>query len=112
MIAAGALRDRAVFQRRPRLVSDEGTLIDGEWSDLVTVWSQLAIETGREVLAAGRLTARTAAILRVRTSSATRQVATTDRVVVRGDVWAIHSIREPDPGRGVLEMIIEQGAPT
>lgn len=110
---AGALRDRAEFQRQATGAIDQYGNVAGAWQELVTVWADLRETKGKESVEAGRLESTVTATLRVRSSSDTRAITPADRVVVRGGTWAIRSGPiQLDAKNTTLEFVIEKGVAT
>lgn len=73
----------------------------------MTVWAQLTPEKAREKIQQGRIADLQAGVLHVRSSSVTRQIDGTYRVIVKGVVYNIRSHENPDQLNDVLEFIVE-----
>ena len=78
-----------------------------EWSEHMTVWAQFSPERARERVQAGRLADSMAGVLRIQSSLLAREVSTEFRVVLRGVIYNIRSIGNPDQRNDMLEMAIE-----
>lgn len=105
---AGRLNKRVTFERNVT-APDEGGGSTSAWTGVATVWGGFQPERGRERLEAGRLEAAVAGTLTVRSSSMTRAIDASCRVVIDGDRYAIRSIVDPTQKREWLEMVVEKG---
>lgn len=105
------MRARVVFERSTTAPDGAGgqSLI---WSELYACRGKFTPERGRERLAAGRLEASLAGVLRVRGSIAARGLTEEDRVLVDEVVYQIRSIANPDQRNRYLEMSVERGTGT
>ncbi|MGX9392564.1 phage head closure protein [Nitrobacteraceae bacterium UC4446_H13] len=103
---AGSLNKRATFQRFTS-VSDGAGGVTETWSDFVAVWAQFSPERAREKIQQGRIADNQAGALRVRSSSTTRQIGPTYRVVLDGVTYNIRSVVNPDQRNDMLEFAIE-----
>jgi SPP1 family predicted phage head-tail adaptor len=103
---AGTLNKRARFQS---LVStpDGGGGFTTDWADYVTVWAQLSPERAREKIQQGRIADNQAGVLRVRSSTATRLIDGTYRVLVDGVVYNVRAHINPDQRNDMLEFAVE-----
>lgn len=108
MPAIARLRKRVTFQRESRTADGAGGYALA-WTTLCSVWGQNAPERGRERVAAGRVEADLTGILTVRSSTKTRAVTTSDKVLIDGVAHNIRSISNPDQGNRFLEMVVERG---
>lgn len=111
MIAAGRLNKRVAFER-PQRTDDGGGGASVTWVREFTVWGALTPERGRERLQAGRLASEVAGVLKVRSSSQTRDVDETYRVIVDNVPYQVRAIANPDQRNAVLEMVVERGVAT
>lgn len=108
MPRAGALNKRVTFQKE--ITSDDGgggTSID--WVTQFTLWGSLLPERGRERLAADRVQAEVAGVLRVRMLTQAKTVTTAWRAVIDSVPYQIRSITNPDQRGKYLEMVVERG---
>lgn len=105
------LRDQAVFQRRGAVDDGYGN-VEGDWSDLLTVYADLRERTGKEALDAGAITASRMATLRIRFSPETSGITEADRVVARGTTWNIRSIAQTSHAPRWLDLLLETGVAT
>lgn len=112
MARAGKYRDRVEVQRE----SDTGALdaygnpAGQSWGTLGTFWGDLRETPGRERIAAGRLEAPATATLRLRRSPESLGITAADRVLARGQVWAITGAPvDPDGRRAEVELTLERG---
>lgn len=105
---AGDLNKRVVFHSLTR-EDDGGGGATENWSEFITVWGQFSPERGRESIQAGRLDAQAAGVLRIRSSSTTRQITATHRVTIDGTTYGIMATPINPDGRNVmLEMKVEE----
>lgn len=108
---AGALNKRVTFQREKR--TDDGSGGSSrEFVDDFTVCGEFKPERGRERLEAGRLEAASAGILNVRSSSTTRSVDESWRVLIDDMPHQIRGISDPDGRNRALEFVVERGVAT
>lgn len=108
---AGRLRDRVSFQaEQPASDGAGGNTVS--WAAQFTVWGGVAEDRGRERVEGGRLAAPFVAVLTVRSSADTRRVTPDWRCVIKGEVWNIRSVGNPDRRSKALEMVIERGVAT
>jgi SPP1 family predicted phage head-tail adaptor len=105
-VRAGSLNKRATFQSL-QSVSDGAGGSTQSWQDYVTVWAQLSPERAREKIQQGRIADNQAGVLRVRSSTATRLIDGTYRVLVDGVVFNVRSNINPDSRNDMLEFLIE-----
>jgi SPP1 family predicted phage head-tail adaptor len=103
---AGTLNKRATFQSLVTTPDGAGGSTQA-WADYVTVWAQLSPERAREKIQQGRIADNQAGVLRVRSSTATRLVDDTYRVVVDGVTYDMRSHANPDQVNDMLEFIVE-----
>ncbi len=108
---AGALNKRVTFQREVR-VDDGSGGSSREFVDDFTVWGGVAPERGSERLEAGRLEASQSGILRVRSSSTTRSVDESWRVLIDNVPHQIRGAANPDQRNRMIELIVERGVAT
>jgi len=109
---AGRLRERARFQRLSGTGGTDrfGNSDAAAWGDLLTVWGDLREAPGKERIAAGRLEGPVQATLRIRGTGQAITITAADRVVIRGNTWAI--VSEPialDARKQLLEIGLERG---
>jgi SPP1 family predicted phage head-tail adaptor len=105
-VRAGSLNKRATFQSLVTTPDGAGGSTTG-WADYVTVWAQLSPERAREKIQQGRIADNQAGVLRVRSSTATRLIDGTYRVLVDGVVFNVRSNINPDSRNDMLEFLIE-----
>lgn len=103
---AGTLNKRVVFQRFASIPDGAGGAIR-TWTDFTTVWAQFSPERARERIQQGRLASAQAGVLRIRSSSITRQIDDTFRVVLDGVVMNIRSAINPDQRNDMIEFSVE-----
>lgn len=109
MVKAGLYRERAEFQRLSEgAVDDYGNVYTG-WAALATRWVDLRERTGKEAIQGGALADVGPATMRVRKDSTTSTVTAADRVVVRGNTWAIKDVIQVDSKGTVLEFTLLRG---
>lgn len=100
------LNKRATFQRFTS-VSDGAGGTTKTWTDFAEVWAQFSPERAREKIQQGRIADNQAGALRVRSSTATRQIDATYRVTLDGVTYNIRSVINPDQRNDMLEFAIE-----
>jgi SPP1 family predicted phage head-tail adaptor len=103
---AGSLNKRATFQSLVPTPDGAGGATQA-WLDYVTVWAQLLPERAREKIQQGRLADNQAGVLRVRSSTATRLVDDTYRVIVDGITYDVRAHINPDQANDMLEFAVE-----
>lgn len=108
---AGDLNKRARFEALVR-TPDGGGGNDETWQPVATVWAQFSPERARERLQAGRLESAFAGVLRIRSSTTTRQITQQHRVVLDGVIYDIKSVANPDQRNDMIEMSIESVSPS
>ncbi len=103
---AGDLRKTARFLALVRTEDGSGGAVE-TWQAALVVRCQLSPVRAREAIQAGRLASAAAAVLRIRSSSASRSITARDRVEVDGVTYNIRSIVNPDGRNVMLEMGVE-----
>lgn len=103
---AGTLNKRARFETQVT-VPDGGGGSSVSWQEYVTVWARLSPERAREKIQQGRIADASAGVLRVRSSSATRLIDGTYRVVVDDVTYNIRGAVNPDQRNDMIEMIVD-----
>lgn len=103
---AGTLNKRARFQSLVSTPDGAGGSTTG-WADYVTVWAQLSPERAREKIQQGRIADAQAGVLRVRSSTATRLIDGTYRVLVDGVVYNVRGAANPDQRNDMIELVVE-----
>jgi SPP1 family predicted phage head-tail adaptor len=103
---SGTPNKRATF-RSLVTVSDGAGGSTLSWQDYVTVWAQLSPERAREKIQQGRIADASAGVLRVRSSTATRLIDGTYKVVVDGMTFNVRGASNPDQRNDMLEFIVE-----
>lgn len=106
---AGKLREVVRFERRDRVDDGYGNFTSGDWLTLETVRGELVIADGDEAVEAGRVQSSNLADLMVRSSTRTRSLKTSDRVVIKEELWSILSITNPDRRNHMLRLKVERG---
>lgn len=105
---AGRLRWKVVIQQK--LVSGQSS--SGEpvftWSDVATVWAEIAPETGREVVASERETATVHTVITIRYRHG---ITAAMRVKQDTRLWNIQAVLDPTQRHRELQLVcIEQPA--
>ncbi|WP_245594952.1 phage head closure protein [Gemmobacter nectariphilus] len=108
MIGAGSLRDRITVQRAVEGDDGYGNKVVG-WADHLTLWANVRETTGKERVDAGRVEASRTATIRIRASSASREISEKHRLIARGKIWNIRSIAEVGNDRAMLDILCETG---
>tara|TARA_R110000868_G_scaffold12110_7_gene58721 strand:- start:14429 stop:14752 length:324 start_codon:yes stop_codon:yes gene_type:complete len=103
--AAGQLRERVTIER-PMRVSDGTGGESVSWAELGEVWAQVVSLTGSEVTQAERDEARGRFTVTIRHRE---DVSAAMRLVWRGKVLNIRSLRDPDGRRRWLAVSAEGG---
>jgi SPP1 family predicted phage head-tail adaptor len=106
MAGAGALDKRVTFQTPGKTPDGQGGNVVG-WANVLTVWGEFVPERGAERLEAGRLQEAAAGILRIRSSSASRAIGPSHRVLIAGIAHQVRSIADPD--NQFRELVVERG---
>ena len=112
MAKSGNFRDRAVIERLNTSAVDAYGNVSTGWATLVTRWADIRERTGKEEIEGGALAGVNKATMRVRSDAVTTALTEADRVNVRGALWNIQSIIQPDRKNAIVEMIIEKGVAT
>lgn len=108
---AGALNKKVTFQREKRTDDGSGGS-NRSFVDDFTVWGGFSPERGSERLEAGRLEAAQGGILRVRSSSTTRSVDESWRVLIDDVPHQIRGRGNPDQRNRMIEFTVERGVAT
>ena len=98
---AGEL-DRSITIQRATVVYNEFNEAVETWADLITVRAKRRDVSDRqriEMLAAGQVGAFLASRFTIRSSTETRTIKPTDRLIHDGATWSIHGVKEADEGR-------------
>jgi len=112
MANAGRLRERATVQRLTSgAVDDYGNIYTG-WKALLSRSVDVRERLGKEAIEGGALADVVTATVRLRKDAATAAITHADRVVLRGNTWAIKSIVQVDAKGTLLEMLLERGVAT
>ena len=107
-MSAGRLRKRVSFQRPDRNEDDAGGA-SIHWTTALVVWGWLIPDRGRERLEAGRLESASAALLRIRSSTAARAIDASWRAMIGTATYNVRAIVNPDSRGKYLELLVEQG---
>lgn len=105
-MAAGRLRDRITIQRAIPGEDGYGNTVSG-WVDHLTVWADVLERLGAERIQSGAIEAPRMATIRVRASTASRQITEADRISMRGVFWNIRSIAAVGRDGAMIEMLCE-----
>lgn len=105
------MRALVVFERSVTAPDGAGGQSVG-WGVIYSCRGKFTPERGRERLAAGRVEASLAGVLRVRSCVSARDVSEADRVLIDDVVFQILSISNPDQRNKYLEMSVERGTGT
>jgi SPP1 family predicted phage head-tail adaptor len=103
------MRHRCLFERRAVAADAYGNPTDGTWTTLTTVWGALRVERATERMDGGRMASPVAGVVTIRSSATARGITAADRVTVRGDVYAIRAVTNPDGREALLEVHVERG---
>jgi SPP1 family predicted phage head-tail adaptor len=98
-------RKRATFQSL-QTTPDGGGGFTQQWTGF-TVWAQFSPDRAREKIQQGRIADNQSGVLRVRSSTATRAINDTYRVVLDGVTYNVKSNSNPDQRNDVIELLIE-----
>lgn len=101
------------FEERRRADDGYGNKRGEVWVPKLEVWSGRMLLKGGETVIASRLAGRGAAILKVRSSAATREIRADWRAVDTrdGTVWHVKEPPRLTDDRAFLEMLVESGVP-
>lgn len=105
------MRARVVFERSVTAPDGAGGQSVG-WGVVYSCRGKFTPERGRERLAAGRVEASLAGVLRIRSCAKARDVNEADRVRIDDELYQIRSISNPDQRNKYLEMSVERGTGT
>jgi SPP1 family predicted phage head-tail adaptor len=100
---AGDLRARVTLAKPDQVTDDYGNVVI-DWVDQFTVWANITPRLGGETVEAARLQGRQPAVIRVRLSPDTRQIATDWKVTTvegptpPGTVYNIRTVVDPHEG--------------
>lgn len=108
---AGSLNKRATFQSLV-ITSDGAGGSTSVWQDYTTVWAQLMPDRAREKIQQGRIADNQSGVLRVRSSTTTRAIDDTYRVVLDGVTFNVRSHTNPDQVNDMIELLIETDGST
>lgn len=103
---AGTLNKRARFEALVE-ASDGAGGFSRSWQPIMTVWASFTPERARERVQGGRLESAFAGVLRIRSSTAARQITQKHRVVVDDVTYNIRSSANPDQRNDMLEFSVE-----
>lgn len=109
MVKAGQYRERAEFQRLSEGAVDAYGNVYTDWKTLATRWADMREQTGKEDIQGGVLSDVGRATMRVRSDSTTNGVTAADRVLIRGNTWAIKDVIQVDRKATMLEFKLERG---
>ena len=108
---AGRLREPVSFERLGGTLDDYGNPSQS-WATLGARYARIIERTGREQMDAGALQGQSPATIRVRHDSLTSTLRESDRVVMRGKRWNIHSVIQVDDHPRWLELLVQRGEAT
>ncbi|MEM6381088.1 MAG: phage head closure protein [Pseudomonadota bacterium] len=108
-MAAGPMRKRITFQQEVKAPDGAGGH-DLSWIDLTTVWGSFKPERGTERVEAGRLEDSLRGVIKVRSSSITRQVTAGFRAMIDGQPYNLGPPSNPDQRNRYLEFVAERGS--
>ena len=98
MISAGEL-DRSIAVQRATVVYNDFNEPVETWEDLVTVRARRRDVSDGEKFAAGQIGASIMARFVIRSSTETRAIIPSDRLIHEDDTWSIQGIKEMNEGR-------------
>jgi SPP1 family predicted phage head-tail adaptor len=105
-VRAGLLNKRATFQALVTQPDGAGGTTTN-WTDYITVWASFAPDRAREKIQQGRIADAQSGVLRVRSSTQSRAIDDTYRVVLGGVTYNIRSHTNPDGVNDALEFLLE-----
>lgn len=110
-MTAGELRDRISIQRKTEQSDGAGgsEFVWAAITGLASIRGAFRPERGNERIDNGRLTSSVAGTLKIRSSSASRGIVASDRAIINGDAYAIHSVTNPDRRNKYIELTVERG---
>lgn len=103
---AGSLNKRATFQALVSTPDGSGGSVQA-WVDYTAVWVSMTPDRAREKIQQGRIADNQSGVLRIRSSTTTRAIDDTYRVVLGGVIYNVRSYTNPDQRNDILEFIIE-----
>ena len=105
MISAGRMGERVTLQARAGTQNALGEAV-GAWSDVATVWAEVAPLRGREYFASGQMQSVVEVKVTIRRRA---DVVPTMRVVHKGVPHEIVSVIDPFSGGEMLELMCTAG---
>lgn len=99
-------RKRATFQALVTTPDGAGGSTS-TWQPYTTVWAQFSPDRAREKIQQGRIADNQSGVLRIRSSTTTRAINDTHRVVLDGVTYNVKSNSNPDQRSDVIELLIE-----
>lgn len=103
---AGSLNKRATFQALTTTPDGAGGSVQ-EWVDYTAVWVSMTPDRAKEKIQQGRIADNQSGVLRIRSSTISRAIDDTYRVVLGGVIYNVRSYTNPDQRNDILEFIIE-----
>lgn len=97
-ITAGQLDRKVTIQRFTSVPNEFNEPVE-TWADFFTCRAMRRDVSDGEKFAAGQVGSSLRSRFTVRSSSETRTVTPTDRLVHEGDTWSIHGVKEANEGR-------------
>lgn len=108
---AGSLNKRATFQALTTTPDGAGGSIV-QWTDYTAVWVSMTPDRAKEKIQQGRIADNQSGVLRIRSSTISRLIDDTYRVVLGGTIYNIRSHENPDQRNDIIEFIIETDGAT
>ncbi|WP_336800805.1 phage head closure protein [Kaistia sp. MMO-174] len=110
-MSAGELRERVAFDRRAAVDDGYGNMVAGDWQEQFVVWARIQPLKGGEGVQAARLAGTQPVIIRVRSSSSTRQIRTDWRArdARIGTLFNITSMANMDEKGAYLDLLATSG---
>lgn len=103
---AGLLNKRATFQALVTTPDGAGGSAQ-TWADYITVWATFRPDRAREKIQQGRIADAQSGVLQIRSSTQSRAIDDTYRVVVGGVTYNIRSHENSDQVNDMLEFLLE-----
>lgn len=92
MAQAGRYRDKIVIQAPGSNLDTNNQPLDTPWTDYATVWANVVISTGDEVVEQGQLTATVNYSIEIRYSATLAAIKPEYRIIYENKVLQIHSV--------------------
>lgn len=107
-MSVGQMRQRLTLQSETSVGDGAGGYVLS-WSDVATVWADIAPHDGRKIYTAGHLEPRITHELRIRYLSG---ITADMRATCGTHIFNIHAVIDIDGRKRFLKLLVEEGSPT